>query len=757
MASGPATLCKTVLVSACTIMLMMTLKIVDLGPVAALRNFTFDTFQRLEPRQYRDTPVRVVDIDDQALMELGQWPWPRTKVAALLERLAELGAATVVLDMIFAEPDRTSPSLIAEVLEAGNPEATGQVRDMLMRLPDHDEVFAEALRKMPVVLGFAALEQTRVERPAVKSGYAIAGTHPREILKPFRGAVRNLDTLEQAAGGVGGISLGQDSASEIVRQLPMLFSDGDGLYPGLTLEALRVAQGAASVVIRSTGASREQGGGQPALVDLRVGQFPVPLTPQGELFLYYDRNRSDRIISVRDLFDRSHEETTRARVEGHIVFVGTSAAGLLDRRITALGETVAGVTIHAQAAEQILAQDFLWRPDWASGAETVATLLSGVIVAFLLTRLGARYAALVIAGVAACLLAAAWLVFSEFRVLLDPVYPTLSALIVYFALTALFYLTTDRDRRFIRQAFGRYLAPELLHKLEAAPDTLRLGGEIRPMTILFLDIRGFTAISERLSPEALVNFLNALFSPLTDAIQREQGVVDKYIGDSVMAFWNAPVDVPDHAARACAAALRMRDIVDQLNRNDAFGLQAAGLNDWRVQVGIGLNTGAACVGNMGSEARFNYSTVGDAVNIAARIEGECKRVGAPILVSEATIQAAPGFAVLEAGAMTLKGKSEPVKLFALVGDHQHASSADFQHLTQDHRQMLDAIAAGDEKKALEHLLACRRRGGPALVGFYSSFIDRLRTSSVTEMDPDLISSNRGEDDGLSVTALARIV
>jgi adenylate cyclase len=717
---------KALLIAAAVAGGLAAMKGADLSPVASLRHFTFDTLQRLSPRPYTDMPVRVVDIDERSLRELGQWPWPRTQVAALVDRLRELGAATVAFDMVFPEPDRTSPARYAQSLETERPDVDPRVTAALELLPDHDQVLAGAVRKVPVVLGFVAVQQRNELRPFRKSGYAFAGADPKTILPPFQGAIVNIEVLEQAASGLGSISLGQDSASERVRQIPLLLSDGGQIYSGLVLEALRAAQGASSVVARSTGASRDQHAGRPALVELRVGQFPVPLTAEGELFLYYDRDRPERSLSARDVLDRSRGEEIRKRVEGHIVFVGTSAAGLLDRRITALGETVAGVTIHAQAAEQILSQTFLRRPDWANGLETVLTVMAGALVAVLLVKLGARFAAPVLIGVVALLSAGGWLSFAEAKLLLDPVFPAISVLAVYLAVTGWLYLTSDRDKRFVRRAFGRYLAPELLQKLEAAPERLRLGGEIRPMTVMFMDIRGFTPISERLSPQELVSFLNVLFSPLTDAIQRQQGIVDKYIGDSIMAFWNAPVDVPDHAARACAAALEMRDIVERLNRSDAFGFRASGSPDLVVEVGIGINTGEACVGNMGSETRFNYSVVGDTVNIAARIEGDCKRAGVSILLSEETVRAAPQLAVLEAGAVSLKGKSNLVRLFALVGDSAVAASPDFQALAHEHRRLLDALEARRGEEALERLLACRVLGGEALSGFYRSFMERVR-------------------------------
>ncbi|MBD2748151.1 CHASE2 domain-containing protein [Microvirga sp. BT688] len=707
-------------------LLMIGLKLADPAPVAGLRHLTFDTLQRLAPRPEADLPVRVVDIDDASLAELGQWPWPRTRVASLVERLAQMGAAAVAFDVLFAEPDRTSPARLADQLPLTDRDLKRQTETLLQRLPDHDQVLAQAMRALPVVAGFATTEQPNDTRPGSKAGYAFAGTNPLEILHPFQGSVTSLPLFEEAVQGVGSLSLGQDSASGVVRQIPLLVSDGRRLHPSLALEALRVAQGASTITVRSTGASGEPGTASPALVELRVGQFRVPMTAEGELVLRYGHNHPERLVSARDVLDPDRSPVVEPRIAGHIVFIGTSAAGLHDRRVTPLGETVAGVTIHAQAVEQILTQEFLVRPDWAHGLETLLTALAGALVAGLLLHVTARYSALVMVGAIATLLAGAWLAFLKEGLLLDPIYPSLSALLAYFAITALLYLTTDREKRFVRRAFSHYLAPELLQTLEASPDQLRLGGEIRPMTILFMDVRDFTPISERLSPEALIRFLNTLFSPLTEVIQAHKGVVDKYIGDSIMAFWNAPVSVPDHAALACTAALNMQAIVEELNATDAFGLRSNGQPELIVQIGIGLNTGEACVGNMGSAHRFNYSVVGDTVNVAARIESSCKGAGVPILISEQTARAAPGFAVLEAGLVPLKGKSQPMKLFALVGDEAHAQTSGFQELARAHASLIAAIDARDAKEALQALVSCQLLAGPGLSAFYRKFLDRVR-------------------------------
>lgn len=697
-------------------------------------NLTFDTYQRLSPRVYGDASVRVVDIDEASLAAFGQWPWPRTRIAAMVERLAELGAAAIVFDILFAEPDQTSPLKLVAALPVASEADREHLTSLVAPLPDHDQVLAKALGTTPAVLGFALSATPNARRPLARSGIAFAGTDPATILPSFAGAVPPLPVLEQAATGIGSVSLSRNDTSGIVRRVPMLFSDGERTYPSLVVEALRVAQGASSIIVRSTGASGDKHVGVPALVDLKIGAFRAPLTRDGELWVRYDHDRPERYVSAQELLqppgDAMHDGALRARIEGQIVFVGTSAAGLLDIRATPLGETVPGVSIHAQVAEQILGGTFIARPDWAEGLEIVATVAFCLIVIILLQTLDASLAFAVITAVMLLILGGAWLIFSQAGLLLEPVIPSLSAGAVFVSVLAVLYFTSDREKRFIRQAFGQYLVPELVKKLEESPGSLKLGGETRRMSIMFLDIRGFTGISEALSADELVTLLNRLFSPLSDAIFREQGTIDKYIGDSIMAFWNAPVEVADHPLRACRAALAMRVTLDDLNARDAFGFAARGRSDLQVRIGIGINTGNACVGNMGSERRFNYSVVGDAVNVASRIESHCKEMGVDILISESTAQAVPDLAMLEAGEVMLKGKSRALKLFALVGDETLAATPEFCELASLHASLVAHVERLDNAGARITLESCRALAGPRLTLFYNRYAEKLQRRAV---------------------------
>lgn len=708
-----------------TLLILTLLRAYDPWLVNELKERTFDAYQRILPRREADVPVRIVDIDEDSIAAFGQWPWPRTRLAALTRRLGELGAAVVAYDIIFAEPDRTTPSqLSGDLRDADFPDRQATTA-LLASLPDHDKLFAAAMEKTAVVLGFATRVSKGDARPPQKAAFAYAGVNPAEVLPRFGSAVSNLGILDQAASGAGGIDLSARDQSGVVRRIPMLFSDGEHLYPGLAVEALRVAQGQKSIIVRGTGSSGDSDSGRAALIGMRVGSVKIPLTASGETRLYFTHEKSDRYISVKDVLDPAKEDALKGRIDGSIVLVGTSAAGLQDVRATPLGELLPGVAIQAQLLEQILGQDFIDRPDWANGLEIVQTLLFGLVVLALVLLFGSRFSLYV--GLLLTIAAAgcSWLAFSHWKILIDPIYPSLAALGTFIAVERVLHRASERERRFVRQAFGQYLAPELLARLEQSPEAMRLGGESRDITVMFMDVRSFTPISEALTATELVDFINTLLAPLSDEIQDELGTIDKYIGDSIMAFWNAPVDVTNHPTRACLAGLKMRAVVERLNEKDAFGFAARGFADPIVKVGIGINTGTACVGNMGSQKRFNYSAMGDVVNVAARIESATKSFGTDLLVSDDVARAVKDIALLEAGEILLKGKSKPTKLYAVAGGHALAATAEFAELSRLHDKLLASLVDGDADAGAAALAACRTLAGPAMEGLYAHFADRV--------------------------------
>jgi adenylate cyclase len=669
----------------CIVAALTILRASDPRPLKLIREATFDEYQRIAPRSFENLPVRVIDIDEASLRQFGQWPWPRDRIAELVNRLSGMGAAAIAFDILFAEPDRLSPRTVIRDVPGIDP-------SLLAQLPDNDEIFAQSIAGNPVVLGFGLSNEGNY-RPQVKAGFAFTGENPAGAPPHITAATPLRPELEANAAGIGHISLNPGDPSAVVRAVPLFLSDGDQLYPNLAIEALRVAQGASTYVL--AGATDVPN----TITLVKIGDFVVPVTAAGELWLYVSPDRAERYVSAKDVLavDGASPET-KAAIEGSIVFVGTSAAGLQDIRTDALGQNVPGVSLHAQTVEQILSNRFLSRPDWANGLEILTIAAVGSLLVMLTTFVSPAVALACGLSITALGLVASWLAFSYAGLLVDPLIPTVTATITHFAATSFRFLVTDRQRREIRHAFGQYLSPSLLHRIENTPNALRLGGDDRQLTVMFVDVRSFTEISERLSPTALVGFLNTLLDALSRHVTANEGTLDKFIGDSIMAFWNAPVDVADHPGKAVRAALGMRETLARLNADDAFGFGS----ERKVGIGIGIHTGLACVGNMGAESRFNYSAVGDAVNIAARIESSCKEVGFDILVTESTASSLKGCALLEAGALALKGKSGRTSVFAVVGDERVASSPEFTELQAVHAQLVQALhlRAANSRKIL---------------------------------------------------------
>jgi len=705
------------------VVLLTLLRIADPFPVQVLREIAFDFYQRLHPRPQGEFPVRVIDIDEAALAEFGQWPWPRDRLAAVTDRLTELGAAAIGFDVLFPEADRMSPSRIA----AGLPGVDAAT------LPDYDAIFAAALSRSPSILGFSRTPSGKPLTGNPKGGFAISGPDPSERIPFLTGTAAPIPILREAAPGLAALSLNSELSAGAVRRIPMLWTNGSQLFPTLSVEALRLAMGISTIVVFGDTAAE-------GYVDsIRLGDFTVPLTSEGDLWLYYSRPNPDLLVSAADLLGPNFQQLSD-RIAGNIVLVGTSASGLLDLHNTTLGDNVAGVTIHAQAIEQILSGTYLSRPDWVAGLEIVGFLALGAFMVVVVLLLGPLVG---IAAGALSLTAAiglSWWMFTTSGVMLDPSYPLIGLTLLYLALVFFRFVTTERAKRQIRRAFGYYVAPSLLSEIEKNGDRLKLGGEVRRITVLFSDMRGFTSLSEKLEPRRILAILNTLFGALGHEIIGRMGTIDKFIGDAIMAFWNAPVDVPDHERKALRAALAMRQKLAELNHTDAFHLRADKAAVQELGIGIGISTGEALVGNMGLETRFDYSALGDTVNVASRVESACKEVGYDILVADPVRVIVSDFAFLEAGALALKGKAERVVIYLLVGDAELAKSGAFHLLRVTHAEALEALrAGGDTRGAIAECIALSAKLEPGLRKFYELLpgrrMDFVSTETVVPITP----------------------
>ncbi len=675
------------------------------GPVEEVQLKVFDVYQRLKPRPYEPAPVKFIDLDDESLNRLGQWPWPRTQVAELLARLANAGAATIAFDIVFAEPDRTSPANVLPIWPE-TPEIKA-LRERAESLPDHDRMLAEVMAQINVVTGFVLTTEEGGGEPLSKGSFAQAGDDPLPFLPTYVGAVTNLPLIEKAAPGNGSFSLVPETDG-IVRRAPLLFRKGDKIYPSLSAEMLRVAQGARTTIIKSSGASGETAYGErTGLNHVKIGGLVIPTDANGRIWLHYTEDVSDRVVPAWTVFS---DDFDKSRVEGQLVLIGTSAAGLKDLRATPLNPAQAGALVHVAALEQMLLNYFLERPDWSNGLEIIFLIVLGGVLIGLLPWLGAIWCALIAVFGIVGAIATSWILFDYYRLLLDPVSPSVVVLLIYLSGSLINYLRSEAERQQVRGAFGRYLSPALVEQLADDPDRLVLGGEMRDMTLLFADIRGFTTISEQFKtdPQGLTNLINRFLTPMTDMILSRRGTIDKYMGDCIMAFWNAPLDDGEHVANACDSALAMFQSLESLNAEIKAEREAEQKPFYPINIGIGLNTGECCVGNMGAEQRFDYSVLGDAVNLASRLEGQSKNYGVGIVIGEQTQIEARNYATLELDLIAVKGKEEAVRIFSLVGDRSKLDNPAFRTLVVRHEEMLHSYRAQQWQRAQQSLAECRR-------------------------------------------------
>ncbi|MCW5745173.1 MAG: adenylate/guanylate cyclase domain-containing protein [Alphaproteobacteria bacterium] len=706
----------------------LTMRAIDPPGVVRLRNFAFDTFQRLKPRTYDPQwNVRIIDVDEASLAAYGQWPWPRDRIAKLVDKLSEQGAAVIAFDVLFAEPDASSwHRRVRELIAYVDPETVQRIANAVQ---DNDRLLADAFAHANVVTAYAFDVAERPSRPpALKHGYAISGEDPQRFLDRYPSVVSTLPLLEAGAKGNGGIT--PDTDITVIRRVPLLLrlQGQPHVYPALGMEAVRVALGASTYVARGA----TSGGDLPWLArvlsvfeegvqSIKVGDRIVPTDKNGNLLLYDSGHQAERFISAKDVLEG---RVPKEKIEGSILFVGTSAAGLKDIRNTAVDSGIPGVEIHAQLVEQIFTDTFLSRPFFAGVVEGAFLLVAGIVFVFVMPRLSAGWkTGLGIAGVALGI-GVPWFLFDKQQILVDPIYSPATLALIYAASSASSFMLTERERAQIRGAFGLYLSPDVVEELARNPERLQLGGEERELTVMFTDVRGFTTISEQFDPQGLTRFMNRFLTPMTNIILAERGTIDKYMGDAIMAFWNAPLDVPDHAVHACHAALAMQARLKELNVEWREQAHHEGRNHIPVNIGIGLNTGFASVGNFGSDQRFTYSVLGDDVNLASRLEGQCKGYGVSIIAGDDTKQRAPSFAFVELDLIKVKGKTEPERMFALIGDAAMRESEEFRALLAAHEAFIIEYRAGNFAEARRKATAAKERA--EAVGWSCTYYDHMR-------------------------------
>ncbi len=623
--------------------------------VHVMRHSVFDQFQRWQPRAYVDAPVRIIAIDEESLQRLGQWPWPRTRVAELTTRLQAAQPSAIAFDILFSEPDRTSPQAMAGIWRAPS-----LISETLRQLPDHDVVLASAFAQGRVVLGFAMgqlLGETELPESATfdadtalqltKAPFVAIGNSALRAVHGFSQSVIPLAALQRPAQGLGALAFVPDSDG-VIRRIPLLLRYGDQLLPTLSAETLRVAQGADSIVTRSTDGF---GGG---LQDIRIGAVTVPTNAHGEVWMHYTRHVPARYIPAWEVMAGA---VPPEMLSGKILLVGATAQGLMDMRFSPLSRAVPGVETHAQVLEQMLAGTSLQRPAWAPPLEALLLLAGGAGIG----GVALATPALVSFGLAVAMLAvlgaSAWWAFSAHGLLLDPVLISLVIIVSFVAASIVRHLASERRQAWIKQAFSRYVSPNLVTHLIDHPGALELGGKRQQCSFVFTDLAGFTTLMEQMNPAEAVGVLNVYLDRMIAIAFSHQGTLDRVVGDAVAIMFSAPLPQADHQSRALACALEMQ----RFAQGYELELKLRGVAF--CQTRIGVHSGEVIVGNFGGDTIFDYRALGDPVNTASRLEAANKYLGTLVCVSEATLEGCAGSAVRPIGRLLLSGKTQALMTY----------------------------------------------------------------------------------------------
>ena len=616
-----------------------------------------------------DARIVIVDIDEKSLAEVGRWPWSRDKLAALTDELfARQHAAVVGFDAVFAEPDGSSGLGVLEQIAVRSPALAAQVAALRPEL-DFDARFARAIAGRNVVLGYYLTNMRDGRRtgvlPAPVFDAAVLQGRPIAFTR-WDGFASNLPLFAEAATSAGYFNNMPDPDG-LVRSVPLISEVERRHYEALPLAMFRVYTGLPAVLPGFPAERllpRDYNALQAVLLKQGADEIAIPVDASVHARVPYrgpggPRGGSFEYISASDVLGG---RVAADHLKGKLVLVGSSAPGVYDQRATPVADVFPGVEVHANLLSGLLDGRLPFQPDWASSFEVMQLLLIAAALAWGLPRLTAARGAQVALLVGVVLVGINVWVLRSHALLLPLAASLLLAALIYFGITIWGYIVEGRSRRSLARLFGTYVPPELVAEMARDPARYSMRAENRVLTVMFCDMRNFTRVSELLSPEDLRALINGFFSSMTTAIREHRGTLDKYIGDAIMAFWGAPLHDAAHAANAVHAALAMTQRLNALNDD----LRARHLPE--IGVGIGLNTGLVCVGDMGSSVRRSYTVMGDAVNLASRIEGLTRHYGVDVLVGQATrADAGDGdWRWVEVDRVRVKGKQQSVTLFTPV-------------------------------------------------------------------------------------------
>lgn len=695
--------------------------------VQKLDAFVYDARLRASMSSTLDDRIAIIDIDEPSLAEIGRWPWPRNQVADLVNELFERQRVAVLgVDVVFAETDESSGLKSLQTLAAGPlKHEPGFQRELARLAPtlDNDQRLADALRHRPAVLGYYFTSDRHAHRSGVlpepvltRADLGGEGFHATQ----WNGYGSNIPVLAAGAPSAGFLNAIVDTDG-VVRSLPLLAEFEGNYHESLALAVLRSAMGMPDV-IPGFPPGDPLANQHPHLANVVLAQadrhLAIPVDPRVAMLIPFRGNGGPQggAFSYHSAADVLRERLPPHSLEGKIVLLGTTAPGLMDLRSTPVSEVFPGVETHAHVLSAMLDGRALLRPDYATGFDVLQTLVAGLLLLALLPRLPAVGAALLTLAVAGALIGLNAGLYLAAGLVLPIASVVLMVVLCYVADTVYGYVVESRTKRQLAGLFGTYVPPELVDEMLKEPEHYDMRATERELTVMFSDMRGFTSLSETMTPQALQELLNQVFSRLSVCVRQRRGTIDKFMGDCIMAFWGAPVPTSEHARLGALAALDMRAAIAAINlEHQARGLPPIGM-------GVGLNTGHMCVGDMGSDLRRSYTVIGDAVNLGSRLEGLSKHYGVDIVASESTrAQAGDDLVWQEIDRVRVKGKEAAVTIYTLLGlaselhpDQQVALKL-WDEALQAYRQQawsaalckLDQLQAADANHPLYHQLRQR--------------------------------------------------
>jgi adenylate cyclase len=635
---------------------------------------TYDLRFRSRGVRQPSSPVVIAAIDEKSLDAEGRWPWPRSKIAALIDALSRDGARVITFDIAFSEPDENSQ--LAVIDDFARKMGTLSIKDRRLmdfvtesrRQADNDRTLAAAIKgsSAAVVLGYFfhmseatleyRLEPGEIER---RLNHLSRSKYPQIVYHtPEATSVRfirayapesNLDVLSEAAAGSGYFSLQADHDG-VLRWLPLVIQGGEELYPPLSLLSAWHYLGKPRLTVNI---------GRHGVDEIQMGERTIPTNALGQVLInYLGPPKTFPHVSVTDILKGG---VPSGFFKDRIVLVGATALGTYDLRNTPVSPTYPGVEVHASVIESILTQAFMSRPEWSKLFNVLAIVCLGGLVGAALPRLSPVKGLGFAAGLTILYIVVARWLFVSAQVWLNMVYPLLALLTVYIVVTVYFYVTEQRERKQVKETFQHYVAPLVIEEMLQDPRRLKLGGEVKTLTVLFSDLEGFTSYSERFAPNEMAEMLSEYYNRVTEQVFLHRGTLKEYVGDELMAIFGAPLEQADHAAQACAAALAMRD------KRLELASEWKGTGKPQLKARTGVNSGPMLVGNLGSKYRFAYGVLGDQVNLGSRLEGLNKVYGTEILIGENTARLVDGaFALREVDMVRVLGRAQPVRIYELI-------------------------------------------------------------------------------------------